>query len=58
MKTKLLACVVALACLGSAAASFAADAFIPPEIEDQRLLGINKQPAHATLMPYPTLAEA
>jgi len=31
---------------------------VPPEIENPELLGINKEPAHATLMPYSTLNEA
>ena len=31
---------------------------VPPEIEDPRCLGINKQPYHATLMPYASLKEA
>jgi len=31
---------------------------VPPEIEDPRCLGINKQPYHATLMPYASLQEA
>jgi beta-galactosidase len=31
---------------------------VPPEIENPELLGINKEPAHATLMPYATLNEA
>jgi beta-galactosidase len=31
---------------------------IPPEIEDPTCLGINKEPAHATLMPYGSQAEA
>ena len=30
----------------------------PPEIEDPLCLGIHKEPAHATLMPYATLGEA
>jgi len=30
----------------------------PPEIEDPLCLGIHKEPAHTTLMPYATLAEA
>jgi len=30
----------------------------PPEIEDPENLGVNKQPAHATLMPYASLQEA
>ncbi|MHA4806884.1 glycoside hydrolase family 2 TIM barrel-domain containing protein [Flavitalea flava] len=33
-------------------------AFIPKEIEDPECLGVNKEPAHATLMPYGSLAEA
>ncbi|MGC3956971.1 MAG: glycoside hydrolase family 2 TIM barrel-domain containing protein [Verrucomicrobiota bacterium] len=35
-----------------------AQAPLPPEIEDPECLGINKQPAHATLMPYASLKEA
>ncbi len=35
-----------------------ADAPVPPEIENEQILGINKQPYHATLMPYATRAEA
>ncbi len=31
---------------------------IPPEIENEQMLGINKEPPHATLMPYATLAQA
>jgi len=31
---------------------------IPPEIENPQLLGINKEPYHATLMPYADLQEA
>ncbi len=33
-------------------------ATVPPEIENEQVLGINKQPWHATLMPYATLPEA
>ncbi|MDN5284508.1 MAG: hypothetical protein JWR38_782 [Mucilaginibacter sp.] len=33
-------------------------ATVPAEIEDPRNLGINKEPAHATLMPYVTLQDA
>ncbi len=33
-------------------------AFIPKEIEDPECLGINKEPDHATLMPYASLKEA
>jgi beta-galactosidase len=31
---------------------------IPPEIENPELLGINKEPYHATLMPYANIQEA
>jgi beta-galactosidase len=31
---------------------------VPPEIEDEQNLGVNKQPWHAVLMPYANLAEA
>lgn len=33
-------------------------ATVPPEIENPELLGINKEPAHASLMPYADLNEA
>lgn len=33
-------------------------AAVPTEIEDPENIGINKEPAHATLMPYANLAEA
>jgi beta-galactosidase len=36
----------------------AAQALLPPEIEDTECLGLNKEPAHATLMPYASLKEA
>lgn len=36
----------------------ATDAPLPPEIEDPQVLGINKQPWHATLMPYANTGEA
>lgn len=35
-----------------------AQAPLPPEIENPECLGINKQPAHATSMPYGSLREA
>lgn len=38
--------------------SFAQNATVPTEIEDPNCLGINKEPYHATLMPYATLQEA
>ena len=33
-------------------------ATVPPEIENEQMLGINKEPAHATLMPYASMKEA
>ncbi|RYG64402.1 glycoside hydrolase family 2, partial [bacterium] len=33
-------------------------ASLPPEIENSEIIGINKQPWHATLMPYGNVAEA
>jgi beta-galactosidase len=35
-----------------------AQASLPPEVEDPECLGINKEPFHATLMPYGDLKEA
>src|SRR5271165_4216500 len=35
-----------------------AQPLLPPEIEDTECLGLNKEPAHATLMPYGSLKEA
>ncbi|MFA7370284.1 MAG: glycoside hydrolase family 2 TIM barrel-domain containing protein, partial [Kiritimatiellales bacterium] len=40
------------------AAGFNTRAALPPEIENPECLGINKQPYHATLMPYATLKQA
>jgi beta-galactosidase len=53
MKASLLFAVV---CAGMLAAG--ARAAWPPEIENEQCLGINKEPAHATLMPYANLPEA
>lgn len=33
-------------------------ALLPPGIENEQVTGINKEPPHATLMPYPTLEQA
>jgi len=33
-------------------------ATVPPEVENEQVLGVNKEPAHATLMPYASLQEA
>ena len=38
--------------------TFSARAALPPEIENPECLGINKQPYHATLMPYAILKQA
>ncbi len=35
-----------------------AAATVPPEVENEQILGINKEQAHATLMPYASLQEA
>ena len=47
-----------LALLLSLAAPSLADVPLPPEIENEQTLGENKQPWHATLMPYATMGEA
>ena len=39
-------------------AAAATPAPVPPEIENPQCLGVNKEPAHATLMPYADLKEA
>ncbi len=44
--------------LPMAAGLTASAASLPPEIEDPQCLGINKEPWHATLMPYANLREA
>ena len=38
--------------------SLCAQAVTPPEVEDEQILGINKEPYHATLMPYKDRNEA
>ncbi len=56
MRTKIIMAAI-LGCfilgIGTPAASI-----LPPEIENPQCLGVNKEPAHATLMPYASLAEA
>jgi beta-galactosidase len=52
MKTIIAFITLALASLALAQAP------LPPEIEDTECLGINKESAHATLMPYGSLKEA
>ncbi len=46
------------ACLAFPVVARAADAPLPPEIENEQILGENKQPWHATLMPYANMGEA
>jgi beta-galactosidase len=53
-KTKSLFLMASLLCATVAHAA----APLPTEIEDEQVLGINKQPWHATLMPYATVNEA
>ncbi len=43
---------------GLVCGSLHAQASLPPEIENPECLGINKQPFHATLMPYESMKEA
>ena len=43
---------------GTAFAEAPTAATVPPEIENPRILGINKEPWHAVLMPYANLQEA
>jgi beta-galactosidase len=38
--------------------AFQVAAAVPPEIENEQILGINKEPWHSTLMPYASLSEA
>jgi len=42
----------------SFAAGLTAQTWLPPEIEDPECMGINREPEHATLMPYGSLKEA
>jgi beta-galactosidase len=52
MTTKTWTCALLLG-LG-----LSAGAALPPELENPECLGVNKQPYHATLMPYATLKQA
>jgi beta-galactosidase len=58
MRYRLFAFLVLLTALVFPVVSQVQNAPVPREIEDEQLLGINKQPYHATLMPYATRAEA
>jgi len=51
MKSSLLTALLVIGTLRAGAA-------LPPEIENPECLGVNKQPYHATLMPYATLKQA
>ena len=51
MRVSLLTSLLVIGCLNVGAA-------LPPEIENPECLGVNKQPYHATLMPYATLKQA
>jgi beta-galactosidase len=58
MRRCLFAVTSVVAFLMLAATRPGPDAPVPPEIEDEQMLGINKLPYHATLMPYANRAEA
>ena len=47
-----------LALAAGVLATFGAGAPLPPEIENEQVLGIHKEAPHATLMPYANLAQA
>lgn len=49
---------VALMSVIVAASSLASAAPLPPEIENEQITGINKEPPHATLMPYKSVSQA
>jgi beta-galactosidase len=50
--------VISLKCQVASIADSLGGAAVPPEIENPECIGINKEPAHATLMPYSTINEA
>lgn len=41
-----------------ASLSFPSDAALPPEVENEQTMGVNKIPYHSTLVPYGSVAEA
>ena len=51
-------CLLLLSLTAPALVARAADAPLPPEIENPLIIGENKQPWHATLMPYASQSEA
>ena len=58
MKAVLASVSAAAVSLTAFGLAFAADAPLPPEIENERILNINKELPHATLMPYANLKQA
>ena len=54
----ILGCLGMLLSLAAGLAVCAAATSVPSEIEDPQCLGINKEPWHATLMPYANITEA
>ena len=53
-----LRCIFSLFLFGLTPVLLAQQAPLPPEVENEQVLGINKEPYHATLMPYKDRAEA
>ncbi len=58
MKTILFFFLLSAALLTMSVCGARADAPLPPEIENEQILGVGKEPWHATLMPYATMGEA
>ena len=58
MKFPFFLSTLSLALAATSSVVRAADAPIPPEIENEQILSIGKQPWHATLMPYGNMNEA
>jgi len=56
--SEILFLLLALALLPLAPLLHAQHAALPPEVENEQVLGINKEPYHATLMPYKDRGEA
>ncbi len=56
--SSLLFTAIALVFFGSAYAQLIPGKDYPAEIENPECLGINKEPYHATLMPYASMEEA
>ena len=54
----LILVLVSLSFLNATQAQDTSLSAIPPEIDNPELLGINKEPYHATLMPYASIKEA